>query len=282
MPLPVPKPDAESLRRLYGDQRLTTREIAARLGVSKGTVQNCLRAYGIPTRPNNRGLENQGIDPPTREELERWVHGEHQTYEEIGNRYGVTRGAVMHWLKRHGIRRPLYWETVKKGYIPPPLDEATLRRLYEKGLSTTRIGTIYGRSDYLVAKLCRKYGIPLRPEGWAWGGDRLPGADGHEVRSAYELQVCDWLTSHAVPHVYEPVLPNPVFRSDFLANGWYIEVWGVENDPVYDDRRRRKEAIYKAHNLPLISIEGRNFRRMSTVEKRLLACLEPVVTPLGF
>jgi DNA-binding transcriptional regulator YiaG len=41
---------AALLARLYSDEGLPLRSIAARLGVSVGTVHNWRRAYGIPTR----------------------------------------------------------------------------------------------------------------------------------------------------------------------------------------------------------------------------------------
>lgn len=41
---------AAILAQLYTDERLPLQSIAARLGVSVGTVHNWRRAYGIPTR----------------------------------------------------------------------------------------------------------------------------------------------------------------------------------------------------------------------------------------
>ncbi len=47
-PTPI---DAAELRRAYLDERLPIAQIAARFGVSPGTVSNKRRAFGIPLRP---------------------------------------------------------------------------------------------------------------------------------------------------------------------------------------------------------------------------------------
>lgn len=273
-------PATDELRRCYCEDGMSAAAIAVRYGVQKGTVLRRLRRDDIEPRPVGRGLANRGVLAPDRDELQRMVHSEHRSYEEIGAMFGVTRGAVMHWLKAHGIERPKVWKTRKKGIVPADLDEPTLRRLYESGLSTDRIGRLHGWSGTTVLELCERYGIERRPDGWDFR--RIACTDGHSVRSAIEHQVCEWLTDHEVAHVYEPSLPEPVFSADFLANGWYIEVWGVVENPGYNERRRRKEAIYKTHSLPLISLEACHFRRASTIDKRLRVCLDPVISPLGF
>lgn len=47
--------DAAELRRAYLDERLPIAQIAARFGVSPGTVSNKRRAFGIPLRPRRPG-----------------------------------------------------------------------------------------------------------------------------------------------------------------------------------------------------------------------------------
>lgn len=50
-PPPYVSIDPELLRRLYADERLTTDQIAARLGCAAITILRRLRRFGIPTRP---------------------------------------------------------------------------------------------------------------------------------------------------------------------------------------------------------------------------------------
>ena len=49
---------ADELRRLYTVERLPIREIARRLGVSIGTINNRRRTLGIPKRPRYRTEHN--------------------------------------------------------------------------------------------------------------------------------------------------------------------------------------------------------------------------------
>lgn len=56
------------LEQLYSVEALPLPAIAARLGISVGTVHNRRRAYGIPTRPRRRvasGLQKALVPPPT-------------------------------------------------------------------------------------------------------------------------------------------------------------------------------------------------------------------------
>lgn len=56
--------DAELLRRLYVDERLTVTEVAARLGCGETTILRRLRRFGIQARP--RG-SRPGAPPPSRQ-----------------------------------------------------------------------------------------------------------------------------------------------------------------------------------------------------------------------
>lgn len=272
----IPAPPIDKLKALYLDQQLSTRAIAAIYGVSKHPVEHWLHDYGIPTRPSGRGLEHQGVAPPSKEELYRLVHIEHKSYKQIAARYGVDYTAIPHWLTKHDIPRPNGWDTRRKGNIPQLPDEPTLRHLYlEQEMSTSRIGSLYEVCGETIASLCRSYGISVRNSGFN-GGQRFECLDGHLVRSVYEQRVDDWLYQHGISHVYEPVLPfDRRSRADFLANGWYIEVWGVVGSARYKARRARKHRLYIEHNIPIIEIPAHAFdaKRNRMWERRLKQCL---------
>lgn len=262
-------PPPDELRRLYEQNGLTTRQLGARYGVSHITAQRWLRAAGIAVRPAGRGLHHQGRPTPTADELRRLVHEVHWGYRQIGAHYGVTAPAVAQWLKKYGIPRPTHGETRRKGQPLPTIQE--LRALYDAGLSLEAVGQRYGVSREPIRQLCRAAGIELRPDGWD-GGKRLVGSDGHRVRSVYELRVCEWMTAHGVAHRYEPPLPpKPTLRADFLANGWYIEIWGVTRSASYHERKERKQALYHAHGLPLLELGVDHFhaRRADLLERKL-------------
>lgn len=249
------RPDRETLTNLYETQRLTTREIGRRYNVSKTHVLRWLRFYEIDRRPSHNGLANRGVDAPTPEELTRLVHIEHRSYPEIAALFGVDSTAVPYWLRKHGIARPTIWST-RYGADPPvlpPVDE--LAALYTQGLTLGEIGRRFGVSALPITTRLKAAGVEIRRDGWG-GGKRHRCADGHAVRSTYEQRVDDWLSEHGVDHVYEPQLPwDRRLHADFLAGDWYIEIWGIKNDPRYTTRRERKRALYRAHAAPLIEID---------------------------
>lgn len=100
------------------------------------------------------------------------------------------------------------------------------------------------------------------------GNQKLAAIDGHIVCSSYELRVCNWLHKNNIPHEYEPcgMFPESRIKADFLANGFYIEVWGMCT-ATYSYERLRKLALYEKHNLPLISISARDFKKRTWRQK---------------
>jgi hypothetical protein len=275
--LGVPKESV--LRDLYERQRLTTRVIGERYGVRHITIRRWLTSYGIALRAPGRGLAHRGLPEPNRDDLHRLVHVEHRPYREIAAMYGVDGSAVMHWLKRHEIPTPSIWDTRRKGIHPdlPTADE--VRSLYSSGLSVAAIADLYGIGNSAIYRICDEHGIERRDPGWR---SFIACADGHSVRSTYEQRVCDWLHARGVSHTYEPGLPfGGAYLGDFAANGWYIEIWGVENNAVYNARRERKLALYREYGLPLIELERWHFASgRKTLANRLSLCLTPAGLPL--
>lgn len=251
----APPPEHE-LRQMYETQRMTTVAIGEQLGVSGGLVLQWLKRYGITARPSGTGLAMRGIDGPTPDELSRMIHDERLTYSQIAARYGVDQSAIQHWLRRHGIERPPTWFDQ---HNKPETVEA-MRQAYDAGASLEDIGQHWGGVTRTMVKvLFETHGIQLRPGGWK-GGQRFECKDGHMVRSTYEQRVDNWLHEHGIEHIYEPPLPfSPVHRSDFLANGWFIEVWGVTHNEKYQERKQRKIALYESHHAPLIELPTHSF-----------------------
>lgn len=257
------RPPRKDLERLYIQQRLATRVIGDRYNVKHITVRRWLIHYGIAARPTGRGCANRGLTMPSRNELFRRVHKQHQSYREIAAVYGVTEQAVLQWLTRLSIDKPTVWETRYKGKPPvrPTLEELDL--LYSSGLSTTMIAKRFNCDHGAITSLARKLGYKLRPSGWS--GNRIKCDDGHEVRSLYEQRVCDWLSTRGLEHQYEPVLPfDRRWRADFLVGSVYIEIWGVTL-ASYRERRERKRALYKSNGLTLLELDPGHFDRRRKV-----------------
>ena len=81
--------------------------------------------------------------------------------------------------------------------------------------------------------------------------------DGHRVRSKAEMIIDNTLYQYGLVHAYERKLPiDENVLSDFYipAGKVYIEYWGMENDPKYAERKKKKLDIYKKYDIPLIEL----------------------------
>ncbi len=272
MPAKIPVPPKDELVDLYLIQKKNMRTIGNFYDVSKGTVKKWLVKYEIPVRLPGYGLEHRGATPPTKEDLYNMIYIRGLFYHEVAAKYGVDVSAIGHWLVKYGLGRA-------GGKLRGPINKLTkdkLNDLYKgQGYSLVSIGEMYNVSAPVIARLCNEFEIKIRPEGW--GGKTFICKDEHIVRSTYELKVDNWLYDHGINHTYEPQLPfGRRMQADFLANGWYIEVWGVIGNDTYDKRKRRKIAAYKANNIPLVEIPVHAFdsQRNNQWIRLLQKCLQ--------
>lgn len=287
------KPDKEILQDLYEFQHLTSHQIAPLYGTSKTQVLRWLRSYDIPLRLPGIGMVAKGKYKPTQEELHELIHGQYLCYREIGQMFDVTKECVGYWVKAYGIPAPNPWAARKGGNLPKLPTREEFLELYEQGWSVARIGAFLDIPVDTLFTFCHKQQIEMRGTGFN-GGNKFTCKDGHTVRSIYEQRVDDWLLEHGIEHVYEPLLPfDRRYRADFLANGWYIEIWGIRTTSVHVDphmenqslgrhvntkyiqRHLRKLEQYKEQGLPLIEIYENHFdsRRNALWVRRLQAVL---------
>lgn len=212
-----------------------------------------------------------GIDIPSREELEQMLHVDGMSYSDIAKRYNVDQSAVYYWRKRHGIKSRKTWlDTYAE---PGKLQE--LANLYESGATLAEIAELHKCNRGSVRRLFAEKGIQVRDDGFD-GGKRYLTQDGKRVRSSYECKVANWLIDSGIEYTYEPSLPfSARGKSDFHANGWYIEVWGVVNSPSYILRKQKKITLYQSHNIPLIELPAHSFAlyRNGLWERKLSQCL---------
>lgn len=98
-------------------------------------------------------------------------------------------------------------------------------------------------------------------------GNRYVCKDGHHVKSHPEQKICDWLFEHRIPHAYEYPIPEAK-RCDFFVpddnGGTYIEYWGLK-DEEYLRNKEHKLAIYRQHDLNLLSIEAEDAKRLDEI-----------------
>lgn len=269
----LPIPDREQIESLYCEQKLTAYQIAEQLSVSSGVVYSWLDTYDIPRRPAGIGLVARGQKPPTKKQLNRMIHEQGMTYQEVADRYDVDLTAVPYWLDKHGLSRPQRL-TFSEQHADPE-SQQMIRSLYEDGFSLRKIADQFGVTKNVIGNYLREIGVEIRRDGWD-GGKRFECKDDHLVRSSYELRVDNWLYENGVEHIYEPQLPfDPRYNADFLANGWYIEVWGVNNSESYKERKTYKQSLYFQNNAPLIEIPAHAFHAVhkGLWKRRLEQCL---------
>jgi len=98
-------------------------------------------------------------------------------------------------------------------------------------------------------------------------------ADGHYVRSRAEMLIDNWLYMAEVIHAYERKLPveEDVYCDFYLPTGKvYIEFWGYEDDPKYQERKKKKLEIYKKYNFNLIQLADKDIQNLDDVLPREL------------
>lgn len=216
-----------------------------------------------------------GIPIPTKEELEHMLHIERMTYTQIAQIYNVDQSAVYYWRKQLKISSRKTWLDI----YGDPVNLCKLVVMYESGATLNDVAEAYGANRSSVRQLFRHNGIPIRSDGF--DGKRYQTQNGQQVRSSYECKVANWLAEHGIEYTYEPSLPfSARGKSDFLANGWYIEVWGVINSPSYKARKQEKINLYRTHDIPLLGLPAHSFdpKRNGLWERKLSTCITPPTT----
>ncbi len=183
----IPPSLAEAqLRQWYEEERQSPRQIAARVGLTIGTINNYLERYQIPIRGLTAANLLRRRLPP--DDVLRRLHFEEDvSAPEIAKKYGVGEYAVFKQLRR--LRGMGDRMRARQRALPVP--EATLRRLYlDKGYSTADIGARYRVAAGTVRKWLRRLGIPLRPSWWQRPNRqrRLFKTTEEELRELYEHQ----------------------------------------------------------------------------------------------
>jgi hypothetical protein len=97
--------------------------------------------------------------------------------------------------------------------------------------------------------------------------------DGHLVRSKAEMLIDNWLYMAEIVHAYERKLPieEEVYCDFYIPTGKiYIEFWGLENDPKYQERKRKKKEIYEKYGFKLIELTDEDVFNLDDVLPRML------------
>ena len=97
--------------------------------------------------------------------------------------------------------------------------------------------------------------------------------DGHMVRSKAEMLIDNWLYMAEIVHAYERKLPieEDVYSDFYIPAGKvYIEYWGLEDQPKYLDRKKKKIEIYKKYGFNLIELKDYEVQNLDDHLPKLL------------
>lgn len=98
--------------------------------------------------------------------------------------------------------------------------------------------------------------------------------DGHFVRSKAEVVIDNWMYANGIVHAYERRLPiEEEAYCDFFIPGKniYIEFWGLEDQPKYLERKKKKIQIYKDNGLKLVELNEDDIKNIDdTLPLKLL------------
>lgn len=210
-----PWADADTLRKLYVDERLSQSEIAERLGCGDSTISNWLDEHGI-TLPWKDG-----------DVMRELYHGQQLSFAQIADELDCSESTVETWIERHGIETRDTPESVMlaahdDAALSVLRDRDTLHERYvEDKQPPADIAAEIGCGTNTVRRWLRRHGIELRDqsEAAAWSYDHandlrvlrdadalrewyhdneksiptIAGEVGCEVRT-----VADWLEYHGI------------------------------------------------------------------------------------
>jgi hypothetical protein len=84
-----------------------------------------------------------------------------------------------------------------------------------------------------------------------------------------EKTIDDYLHTHGIFHEKEPAYPEGNYRADFAVKGVFIEYFGLQGNPEYEQRTKEKQRICKKHCVDLVSIFPKDLVNVATLESKL-------------
>ncbi|WP_339183321.1 hypothetical protein [Oceanobacillus sp. FSL W7-1293] len=252
---------------LYNDyviKRLSSIEIANKYNTSKKNILAALTRYGINRRTASETRMPEGYKPPSKEKINDLYWNQWLSYEEIGKALNVDPTNIPRWLKLYGLTTRTHAETRLGKHFKEPTKGELIELYVNQELPTTEIGKILGCGGGAVSRRLYDFGIEVKSNLFN-GKSLLECDDGHMVKSYYEKSFDNLLSRNGIEHEYEPRLPfDKRYSSDFLIDDVYVEIWGVQNNKKYNERRVKKTKLYNKHGLKLLEIYPEDFKDINS------------------
>lgn len=110
-------------------------------------------------------------------------------------------------------------------------------------------------------------------------GTAIPALDGHLCRSLHEKAVDDFFHQHGIAHEQEPhyphdlvLNPNTRRRADWvLADGTFVEMWGLHGDTAYDEKTEEKLVLAKKNGLRLVGLKRSDVQKLPEIFREWMA-----------
>ena len=104
-------------------------------------------------------------------------------------------------------------------------------------------------------------------------GTKCLANDGHMCFSLGEKTIDDLLYGMGVFHEREPAYPGSNYRADFVANGVFIEYFGLAGNAEYDAKSSEKRRLSRLHGIKLISILPEDLVSIAKLESLISSSL---------
>lgn len=215
--------DVDLLKRLYLDEKKTTRQIAEALQISPKTVCRRLQSVGVEMR-------EQGPERHLKLRDKSWLENEYinlkKTSQEIADEIGASFRVVLSWLERHGIERRQAGNA--KGFVVS--EEA------RKRMSEAKMGKYQGDANpnWRGAKVNPNKRLRTQYATKAWS-QAVRERDGHKC---VECGATGRLHAHHIkPWKHHPELRHDVSNGKTLcppchqkAHGWRFPAWAYHGE----------------------------------------------------
>lgn len=104
-------------------------------------------------------------------------------------------------------------------------------------------------------------------------GIKCLAEDGDVCLSLGEKTIDDLLYSLGIEHEKEPKYPEKNYRADFLVNNIFIEYFGLQGNPAYDEKTKLKKKICKKHGIKLLELYSKDLENSKKLEKKILKAI---------